>query len=198
LKKKGLGFMAEILMIIGSQREGSFNRKFAEEAEKIIGDRASVHYLDYTALPYFCEDLEYPAPKEVETLRKQVRQADGLWIFTPEYNHQIPGVLKNLLDWLSRPLKQNDWSGGSWVSGKYVTISGVAGKSASVNARYALYSLLEFIQLQVIGEAGCGVALDFSTLSPDQPLFPDWKKEELRKQVELFLQNISPESYQKI
>nr|MCR5755668.1 NAD(P)H-dependent oxidoreductase [Acetatifactor sp.] len=52
--------------------------------------------------------------------------ADGIWFFTPEYNYEIPGVLKNLLDWLSRPLQANDWSGGSWISyhyGKYLKMS---------------------------------------------------------------------------
>ena len=54
--------MAKILFIVGSLRKGSFNRQMAREAEKIIGDRAEVSYLEYSDLPYMNQDIEFPAP----------------------------------------------------------------------------------------------------------------------------------------
>ena len=52
------------------------------------------------------QDIEHPAPEAVMRVREAVREADGLWLFSPEYNHAIPGPLKNLIDWLSRPVSE--------------------------------------------------------------------------------------------
>lgn len=54
------------------------------------------------------EDIETPAPEAVKRARDAVKFADGIWFFTPEYNHFFSGVLKNLIDWLSRPISENE------------------------------------------------------------------------------------------
>ena len=123
--------MPKILFVIGSLREKSFNRQLAREAERIIADRAEVSYLDYADIPFMNQDIEFPAPESIARVRAEVQAADALWIFTAEYNYQIPGMLKNLLDWLSRPLVKNDWSSGSAAGGKIATISGAGGKFAT-------------------------------------------------------------------
>lgn len=76
------------------------------------------------------------------------------------YNYHIPGVQKNLLDLLSRPLAPNDWEHGSKVKGKDVTISGVVGKSGVAGDRENLSALLEVMGMNVIGGIGTGVSLD--------------------------------------
>ena len=110
--------MKKILFVIGSLRKDSFNRKMAAEVEKILSGRAEISYLDYYNLPYMNQDIEFPAPETVAKVRATVQNVDGLWFFTPEYNYSYPGVLKNLLDWLSRPLKANDFASGTAVLGK--------------------------------------------------------------------------------
>lgn len=55
------------------------------------------------------QDLEVPVQPSVEMVRKEVKEADALWIFTPEYNFSFPGVLRNLLDWLSRPMDMSNF-----------------------------------------------------------------------------------------
>ena len=101
--------MKKVLMIVGSLRKDSFNLQLAKVAEKILKGQAEVRYLHYADLPFMNQDMEFPAPESVARVRQEVLAADGIWIFSPEYNYQIPGVLKNLLDWLSRPLAPNDW-----------------------------------------------------------------------------------------
>ncbi len=110
--------MPRILMIVGSLREHSFNRQLAREVERIIGDRAEVSYLDWHDVPFMDQDIEWPTPEPVAAARAAVLSADGLWFFSPEYNYQIPGGLKNLLDWLSRPLDEHDRTSPSAIKGQ--------------------------------------------------------------------------------
>ncbi len=95
-----------IVAIVGSLRKESYNRQLALTAKEGLGDRAAFEILEYADIPFMNQDIEYPAPEAVRRVRAAVREADGLWIFTPEYNHSYPGVLKNLIDWLSRPISK--------------------------------------------------------------------------------------------
>jgi NAD(P)H-dependent FMN reductase len=72
-------------------------------------------------VPVFNQDEEFPTPKSVAEARVAVNEADAIWIFTPEYNHSVPGSLKNLFDWLSRPLEDGT---PSVLTGKVMTMSG--------------------------------------------------------------------------
>ena len=83
--------------IVGSLRKDSFNRQLAKEAENYLAGKAEITHLDYTDVPFVNQDIEYPAPAAVIQLRETVAKADGIWIFTPEYNFSYPGHLKNVL-----------------------------------------------------------------------------------------------------
>ena len=98
----------KILAIVGSLRKASYNRQLAEKAKELIADNAEFEILEYADIPYMNQDIEFPAPEEILRVRAQVKQADGIWFFTPEYNHSIPGVLKNLIDWLSRSVSDTE------------------------------------------------------------------------------------------
>ena len=179
--------MKNIVMIVGSFREKSFNKMMAREIEQILGDRASVSFLSFEDIPYMNQDLEFPAPESVARVRAQVQQADGIWICTPEYNGAIPGLLKNLLDWLSRPLVKNDWKVGSAVRGKVVTISGAAGKSGAAGARAALKILVERISMKLVGGEGTGVVLPAQAFTTGEAEIPQEYREALQAQAEEFL-----------
>ena len=114
--------MKKILFIVGSLREGSFNRQLAHEAEQMIGARAEVTYLDYKDVPLINQDIEFPEPAAVGRLRAAVKEADGIWVFTPEYNFSYPGHVKNLFDWLSRPLVAGDYETPTVINGKKVAL----------------------------------------------------------------------------
>ena len=152
--------MKKVLMIVGSLRKNSFNHQLAKQVETMLAGKAVVSYLNYVDLPFMNQDIEFPVPESVARVRQAVQEADGIWIISPEYNYQIPGVLKNLLDWLSRPLAPNDWTHGSAVKGKPVTISGVAGRSGAAGVRKHLSALLEIMSMKLIGGQGYGVSLD--------------------------------------
>ena len=124
--------MAKILMVVASNRQGSFNRQLADVIVSEIGDRAEVKFLDYSALPPMDQDAEFPAPEAVTKVRQEIKDADGLWIVSPQYNNSYPGVLKNLLDWVSRPVEAGDRD--TAAAGVKVTLSSIAGGNAAAPA----------------------------------------------------------------
>ena len=182
--------MKKVLMIVGSLRKNSFNHQLAKQVEAILAGKAEVSFLQFADLPFMNQDIEFPAPESVARVRQAVQEADGIWIFSPEYNYQIPGVLKNLLDWLSRPLVPNDWERGSVVKGNPVTISGVAGRSAAAGVRKNLSALLEIMSMKLIGGMGSGVALDPKAFQSGVLNLSEENLAAIRKQADAFLEAI--------
>ena len=171
--------MKKILFIIGSLRAKSFNRQLANEAMKIIGDRAEVSELNFNDLPRMNQDIENPEPMVVARIRKTVSEADAIWIFTPEYNLSYPGHLKNLLDWLSRPVIPMDYGTPTCINGKPVAISGAGGKAATASSRAKLTELLAFIKAEVIPEQ-IGIAVPAEAWGTDVLILTDEQKAELK------------------
>jgi chromate reductase len=111
----------EIVGIAGSLRQASFNRGLLQAATQLAP--ASLHIIvhDLLPIPLYNGDVESRGiPDAVADLRSAVKAADGLLIATPEYNHGVPGVLKNAIDWLSRPPE------GSALNGKPAGIIGAS------------------------------------------------------------------------
>lgn len=149
----------KILLVVGSLRNKSFNKQLALLALKNLNDSASAEILDYSQLPLFNQDLEFPVPNIVKEIRNKVIEADALWFFTPEYNGHIPGVLKNLLDWLSRPLEPGQFGPPITTLNKIVTISGVAGKSKAMGSMANLKNIVIAMQMKLIDIEKTGVSL---------------------------------------
>lgn len=179
--------MKKVLMIVGSMREKSFNKQLARIAAEMLRGKADVSFLDYAEIPYMNQDIEFPAPEEIVRVRDEVSKADGIWIITPEYNYSYPGVLKNLLDWLSRPIKKGAPRTETAISSKKVTISGVGGKSATANARAKLKELLQFMQVELMEASETGVALDMSAFQTNILDLSEEDKHALQEQVNSFL-----------
>lgn len=151
--------MKKIVFIVGSLRKQSFNGMLAKVAEAALKDKAETTYIRPDEVPYLNQDLEFPPPEGVAKVRATIAAADAVWIFTPEYNYNIPGAEKNLLDWLSRPLDAADPDRMTAVVGKKVTISGVGGKNQTATVRERLVAMLTFMRMEIIGGVGNGFAL---------------------------------------
>ncbi|MBE6068515.1 MAG: NAD(P)H-dependent oxidoreductase [Clostridium lundense] len=137
-----------IVAIVGSLRKDSLNLQLAKEVKKYLKDKASVEIIDYSEVPLLNQDIEYPAPEKVKEIREKIKNADGIWFFTPEYNHFFPGVLKNLIDWLSRPVSKTE---GQVLSGKPAAISGITpGMSGTGIAQDHLVTLLSFLNMDIM------------------------------------------------
>ena len=178
--------MKKILFIIGSLRAKSFNRQLAMMAKEIIGDRAEVSELDYSDLPLLNQDIELPEPAAVARIRKAVSEADALWFFTPEYNSSYPGHVKNLLDWLSRPVIPLDYGTPTCINGKRVAISGAGGKAATANCRAKLTELLTFIKADVLTEQ-TGIAIPAESWGTDVLTLTEEQKAQLSVQADALI-----------
>jgi chromate reductase len=100
-----------ILGIAGSLRKASFNRAALRAARQLVPEGARIEIFELDGIPPFNQDLENDPPPRVKELKAAVRAADALLFVSPEYNYSIPGVLKNAIDWGSRPPKDNCWAG---------------------------------------------------------------------------------------
>jgi len=178
--------MKKILFIIGSLRAKSFNRQLAMMAKEIIGNRAEVSELEYSDLPLLNQDIEQPEPSVVARIRKTISEADALWIFTPEYNFSYPGHLKNLLDWLSRPVIPLDYGTPTCINGKRVAISGAGGKAATANCRAKLTELLTFIKADVLTEQ-TGIAVPAEAWGTDILTLTDEQKAQISAQADALI-----------
>ncbi len=187
-----LTIMKHILFIIGSLRKNSFNRQLASIAEDLLKDRFNISYLDFSDIPYMNQDLESQqehmttSQQAVFRVRQEVLKADGIWIFTPEYNQSYPGLLKNLFDWLSRPMDVTNFANPTAVQGKKVTASGAGGKNKTRYCRAKLNELLEYIKMDVMKEPQTGIALGMEAWVKGEFKLSEEQLKELKIQAEKF------------
>ncbi len=181
--------MKKILFIVGSLRKESFNRQLALEAKKIIGTQAEVTYLEYSDVPLINQDIEFPEPKAVGRVRNIVKETDGIWVFTPEYNFSYPGHVKNLFDWLSRPIKAGDYETPTVINGKKVALTGAGGKMATAKCREKLTELLTFIKADVMKQQ-TGIVLNLEAWTEGRMILTEEQYASLKTQAEAFLKFI--------
>ncbi len=175
-----------ILIVVGSFREHSLNKALAKEIEGLLQDQAETAFLEYKDIPYMNQDLESEVPQIIRCIRDQVMAFDGVWFVTPEYNYSYSGVLKNLIDWLSRPLNLQSGSITSAMTGKKVTISGAGGRKAAEGARLKLMELLLFIQAKPLRDVSVGIALPPESFMSDQLILNEEDRRQLQWQADAF------------
>jgi chromate reductase len=100
-----------IVALSGSLREKSYNTSLLKAVASMAPDSVTIELLDIHEFPLFNEDLEKTFPEAVQKVKEKIAHADGIIISTPEYNRSISGVLKNAIDWISRPEGNNTFAG---------------------------------------------------------------------------------------
>jgi chromate reductase, NAD(P)H dehydrogenase (quinone) len=122
-----------VLGISGSLRRASFNSAALRVAKELLPPDMTLHIEDIAPIPFYNGDVEAAGvPASVREFTDRVRAADALLISTPEYNYSVPGVLKNALDWASRPPRDMA------TSGKPLAIMGAGGRYGTVRAQMHL------------------------------------------------------------
>ena len=103
--------MYNVAVIVGSLRKESINKKLARALMRIGKGRLNFTPVEIADIPLYNQDMENEMPAPVARLKAAVATADAVLFVTPEYNRSMPGVLKNVIDWGSRPYGQNVWAG---------------------------------------------------------------------------------------
>jgi chromate reductase len=134
-----------IFSFAGSLRKGSYNKALLRAAAELLPKDVELEIFDLEGIPPFNADLEQQPPQRVKDFKAKARAADALLIASPEYNFSIPGVLKNAIDWGSRPF------GDSCFEDKPVAIMGAAGGMlGTARVQYHLRQCFVFLNMHAV------------------------------------------------
>ena len=137
----------KILTFAGSLRKGSYNKGLVRAAVEVAPENVTMEVFDLEGIPPFNQDNENNPPPKVTEFKEKIRNADALLIATPEYNYSIPGVLKNAIDWASRPYRDN-----ALASKPVAIMSASIGKLGGARAQYHLRQSFIFLNMYPINQ----------------------------------------------
>lgn len=136
-----------IVAFSGSLRKDSFNTALLRSLQALAPEGMQITLVQIGNLPLYNADAEAAFPMEAKKVKDTIEAADGIIIATPEYNRSISGVLKNAIDWASRPRGQNSFAG------KPVLTMGVStGKIGTALAQSHLRQILTHLDMRIIGQ----------------------------------------------
>jgi chromate reductase len=165
-----------ILGIPGSLRRASFNRMALDAARGLVPEGATLEIFGLEDIPPFNQDVEKQPPARVVELKARVRAADGILFATPEYNYSVPGVLKNAIDWASRPYGDNAWQG------KPVAVMGASiGMLGSARAQYHLRQSFVFLNMYPVNQPEVMIANASQRFNERGELIDETSRELIRK-----------------
>lgn len=166
----------KILAIPGSLRRASFNRALARAAAELAPEGAAVEITELNAIPPYDDDANAAGPPPaVLELKRRIAEADAVFIATPEYNHGVPGVLKNAVDWTSRGPNQ-PWKG------KPVAIAGASnGGFGTVRAQLALRPTLDCLDARLVANPEVHVSFAQDKIDASGRLTDEPTREKLRR-----------------
>jgi chromate reductase, NAD(P)H dehydrogenase (quinone) len=134
-----------ILGIAGSLRKASYNRGALRAAQQLSPEGTKIEVFELDGIPPFNQDEERNPPQKVIEFKQKIRAADAILLVTPEYNYGMPGVLKNAIDWASRPYGDNAWNGKPCA-----IMSAAMSMGGGVRAQYQLRQAFVFLNMEAV------------------------------------------------
>jgi chromate reductase, NAD(P)H dehydrogenase (quinone) len=156
----------KVSVVVGSIRKASVNAQLAAALQGFARPEFAFHRVRIDDLPHYNSDIDNPHPPEVARFRDEVAGADALLFVTPEYNRSIPGVLKNAIDWGSRPHRR-----GVFVGKPAGVIGATPGQLGTASAQQHLRNILSCLgaatmpQPEAFVQAGPGFFADDGTIA---------------------------------
>ena len=172
-----------ILGIAGSLRRESYNRGALRAAQQLIPEGATLDVFELDGIPGFNQDQEQNPPEKVAELKRRIVEADAILFVTPEYNYSVPGVLKNAIDWASRPYGESAWNG------KPAAIMGASiGRIATARAQYHLRQIMVFLNMFPLNQPEVMIGNAAERFDAQGNLTDDTTKDYIRKLLENLVQ----------
>ena len=135
----------KVLGFAGSLRTGSYNKSLLRAAADFMPGDASLEIFDIDGIPAFNQDIEGDMPEKVKEFKSKIRDADAILVATPEYNYSVPGVLKNAIDWASRPYGDNPFD-----EKPVAIMSASVGMLGGARAQYHLRQIFVFLNMHPV------------------------------------------------
>lgn len=137
----------KIIAISGSIRKESFNTRLLKSVQTLAPESINIEIFDISNFPLYNQDLETNFPSVAQELKDKIATSDGVIFATPEYNRSVSGVLKNAIDWISRPYGKNSFAGK-----KALVLGASMGQIGTAVAQSHLKQILLYLDMQVIGQ----------------------------------------------
>ena len=170
-----------ILGIAGSLRKASYNLGALRAAQQLCPEGAKIELFELDGIPGFSQDEERNPPQKIVDFKNRIRGADAILFATPEYNYGLPGVLKNAIDWASRPYGDNAWDGKPAA-----IMSAALSRGGGVRAQYQLRQSFVFLNVDAVLQPE--VAIGEAQNAFDQQ--GNLKDEASKKLIRQLLQNL--------
>ena len=168
-----------ILGIAGSVRRHSYNRGVLRAATELVPEGVILEIFEIDGVPEFNQDEEQNPPAKIIELKKRIREADAILFATAEYNYSIPGVLKNVIDWVSRPYGDNAWEG------KPAAIMGASiGSIATARAQYHLRQIMVFLDMFPVNQPEVMIGNATQKFDKDGNLLDEKTKKFIRQHLQ--------------
>ncbi len=137
----------KIFTLVGGISSQSLNKKFYQSIVELGPDGFEFETFDISKLPFYSQDLENDPPDIVSEFKEKIRESDGILFITPEYNRSFPGVLKNAIDWGSRPYGMSLWDK------KVGAVIGASpGNIGTFGAQHHLRQVLAYLNMHVLAQ----------------------------------------------
>jgi len=168
-----------IIGFAGSLRKNSYNKALLRAAMELLPKDAQLEIFDLEGIPPFNQDLVTKMPPKVKEFKLKIKAADAILIATPEYNYSVPGVLKNAIDWASRPFEDNS------LDGKPVAImSASTGMFGGVRAQYHLRQVFVSLNMHCVKRPEVFVAFANQKIDDKDKVKDEPTREKIRELVE--------------
>lgn len=174
--------MKTFIAISGSLRKDSHNTRLLKALQEVAGEDARVELYDISSIPFYNQDMEASFPSEAQAFKDAILASDGVIFSTPEYNRSVPGVLKNAIDWASRPYGKNAFDGK-----KVLVLGASIGPISTALAQYHLKQIMLYLNAQVIGQPEFFMGPAGDKFDADGKLVDEGTREHLKRALSVLV-----------